>query len=61
MVSGNSQAPLMSVSGDRFSVFICSLPLVSFASCVVIALVWHFDETTSTHCKVSIILKIYGR
>lgn len=47
------QSPIISVSFEKFAVFICSLPLVSFAACVVLSLVWHFDETTRTHCKVS--------
>jgi len=45
-------SPVISVSADSFAVFICSLPLVSIAACVAIALLWHFDETTRTHCKV---------
>ncbi|KAJ7393050.1 Post-GPI attachment to protein factor 2 [Desmophyllum pertusum] len=53
MVSSNFQEPIISISSERFAVFICSLPLLSFASCVSIALVWHFDETTRTHCKVA--------
>lgn len=52
MVSSSLQGPIVSASIERFSVFICSLPLLSFASCVLIAVLWHFDETTRTHCKV---------
>lgn len=53
MMAKRLKSPIMSISFDSFAVCICSLPLVSFLSCVVIALVWHFDETTRTHCKVS--------
>ncbi|XP_020605325.1 post-GPI attachment to proteins factor 2-like isoform X2 [Orbicella faveolata] len=52
MVSSSLQAPVMSLSLDRFAVFICSLPLLSFASCVAIAIALHFEETTWSHCKV---------
>jgi len=56
MVSSSLQAPVMSLSLDRFAVFICSLPLLSFASCVAIAIALHFEETTWSHCKVSVFL-----
>ncbi|KAL9973905.1 hypothetical protein ACROYT_G020413 [Oculina patagonica] len=46
------QTPLMSVRLERFALFISSLPLLSFVSCVSIALVWHFEQTTRTHCNV---------
>ncbi|KAL9973904.1 hypothetical protein ACROYT_G020412 [Oculina patagonica] len=52
VVSSSLQGPIVSASVECFSVFICSLPLLSFASCVLIAVVWHFDKTTRTHCKV---------
>ncbi|CAH3115071.1 hypothetical protein pdam_00006730 [Pocillopora damicornis] len=52
MSSVNSQEPLISVCAEHFAIFICSLPLFSTALCVLIAVVWHFDETTRTHCKV---------
>lgn len=54
MVTDRFQTPLLSVRLERFALFLCSLPLLSFMSCVAIALVWHFDETTNTHCNVSI-------
>ena len=55
MVTDRFQTPLLSVRLERFALFLCSLPLLSFMSCVAIALVWHFDETTNTHCNVSIL------
>ena len=54
MATDRFQTPLLSVRLERFALFLCSLPLLSFMSCVAIALVWHFDETTNTHCNVSI-------
>ena len=53
MVSSSLQAPVISLSFDHFAVFVCSLPLLSFVSCVSIAIVWHFEEATWSHCKVS--------
>ena len=53
MATDRFQTPLLSVRLEHFALFLCSLPLLSFLSCVVIALVWHFDETTNTHCNVS--------
>ena len=61
MGSSSLQAPVISLSFDRFAVFICSLPLVSFASCLSIAIVWHFEETTWSHCKVSDFLNNLSR
>ncbi|XP_027056888.1 post-GPI attachment to proteins factor 2-like [Pocillopora damicornis] len=46
------QAPITSIPLQRISLFLCTLPLFSFVSCVLIALVWHFDDTTKTHCQV---------
>ncbi|XP_078369878.1 acyltransferase PGAP2-like [Oculina patagonica] len=46
------QTPLMSVRVEHLALFVCSLPLLSIVSCVLIALVWHFDETTRTQCHV---------
>lgn len=43
---------LISVPFDSFVSFIASLPLLCFVSCVTIATVWHFEETTWTHCQV---------
>lgn len=37
---------------DTLAICICLLPLLSFLSCAVIAVIWHFDSTTRTHCKV---------
>lgn len=54
MVTDRFQTPLLSVRLEYFALFLCSLPLLSFISCVAIALVWHFEETTNTHCNVSI-------
>ncbi|XP_078683601.1 acyltransferase PGAP2-like isoform X1 [Branchiostoma floridae x Branchiostoma belcheri] len=31
----------------------CALPLFSFVSCVIIALFFHFENATATHCKVA--------
>ncbi|XP_078369876.1 acyltransferase PGAP2-like [Oculina patagonica] len=52
MVSDRLQTPQMSVRFERLALFVSSLPLLSFVSCVSIALVWHFDETTRTQCHV---------
>lgn len=52
MATDRFQTPLLSVRLERFALFLCSLPLLSFLSCVAIALAWHFDETTNTHCNV---------
>ncbi|XP_068721017.1 post-GPI attachment to proteins factor 2-like [Montipora capricornis] len=54
MASNNPlPSPVLSVSFDAFAIWICSLPLVSFVACVVISVLWHFEETTRTHCKVN--------
>ena len=49
------QAPITSIPLQRISLFLCTLPLFSFVSCVLIALVWHFDDTTKTHCQVRVL------
>lgn len=51
--SSSLQLPILSISCDCFAAWICSLPPVSLISCVVIAILCHFDETTRTHCKVA--------
>ena len=48
---------LISVPFHSFVSFIASLPLLCFVSCVTIATVWHFEETTWTHCQVSTIMR----
>lgn len=46
------QAPIKSITIQHLALFICCLPLFSLFSCLLIALVWHFDDTTKTHCQV---------
>ena len=53
MVTDRFQPPLLSIRWERVAFFFCFVPLLSLVSCVSIALVWHFDETTKTHCNVS--------
>ncbi|XP_044175094.1 post-GPI attachment to proteins factor 2-like isoform X2 [Acropora millepora] len=47
------QSPIFSISFNLFAMWICSLPLASLLACVAISILWHFDETTRTHCKVA--------
>lgn len=47
------QSPIFCISFNLFAMWICSLPLASLLACVAISILWHFDETTRTHCKVS--------
>ena len=47
------QSPIFCISFNSFAMWICSLPLASLLACVAISILWHFDETTRTHCKVS--------
>ena len=53
MVTDNFHSTFVSFSADSVILFITLLPLLSFASCVAIALAWHYEETTRTHCHVS--------
>ena len=53
MPTDDLQKALLSFSMEQFVSFISLLPLLSFASCVAVALAWHYEETTSTHCHVS--------
>lgn len=43
---------LLAVPMRRIVYFGCGLPTAAFATCVVLALTLHFDESTSTHCGV---------
>ncbi|XP_029205857.2 post-GPI attachment to proteins factor 2-like [Acropora muricata] len=52
MPTDDLQKALLSFSMEQFVSFISLLPLLSFASCVAVALAWHYEETTSTHCHV---------
>lgn len=54
MVSADlGRAIYISILSERFCLFVCSLPLLSFSSCVSISLVWHFRRANSTQCEVS--------
>ena len=53
MFTDHSQSPLLSIRWETLAFFLCLVPLLSLVSCVLIALVWHFDETTRTQCNVS--------
>ena len=53
MFTDHYQTPLLSIRWERLAFFLCFVPLLAFVSCVLIALVWHFDETTGTQCNVS--------
>ena len=53
MVPDRFQSPLLSICWERVAFFFCFVTLLSLVSCVSIALVWHFDETTKTQCNVS--------
>lgn len=47
------QSPIFCISFDSFAMWISGLPLASLLACVAFSILWHFDETTRTHCKVS--------
>lgn len=47
------QSPIFCISFNVFAMWICSLPLASLLACVAISILWHFDETTRTRCKVA--------
>lgn len=44
---------MFSITGHSIVIFCCFLPLAALFSCVVLALVLHFEESTKTHCGVS--------
>lgn len=47
------KASLLCCSFERFVSFISLLPLVSFQSCVAVAVLWHYEKSTHTHCHVA--------
>ena len=53
----NSCRSLLTVSVWKFGSTAALIPLVSFASCVVLSLTFNFHEVTRTHCNVSIFKK----
>lgn len=62
----DQRPPLCSTSFKKFSVITVSLPLFSFVFCVGYSLIYHFVESTSTHChtwnylpSISVSVKCY--
>ena len=44
--------PLLCISWGFASALLSALPLFSFFLSVIIAIVWHFENSTWTHCEV---------
>lgn len=38
---------------SKLSILTAAMPLMAFMICIILSLVFNFNESTSTHCKVS--------
>jgi len=53
VVSGRRYKFVLEIGTAPFGIFVISLPLFGFISCVVLSLVYNFESSTATHCGVS--------
>ncbi|XP_064608162.1 post-GPI attachment to proteins factor 2-like isoform X2 [Liolophura sinensis] len=50
---GKAQGLYLSVSWRKFAILVLSLPLFGFFVCVIWSILFNFEGTTATHCKVA--------
>lgn len=44
--------PLIRVPFTRLAVITVCLPLLGLVACIVLALLYHYNDATNTHCRV---------
>ena len=53
VVSGRRYKFILEIRFPPFGIFVILLPLFGFISCIVLSLLYNFESSTATHCRVS--------
>ena len=51
--SGRRSKSIFEIGVVPLGTFVASLPLFGFATCVILSLLYDFESSTATHCRVS--------